>query len=67
MGRDTARRLLVKTRGTLRCVPTVNGDALHEEFVPSTPLRGSSMCVVATEGGGRECRVAAMGSRFISL
>jgi hypothetical protein len=58
MGRDTARRLLVKTRGTLRCVPTVNGDALHEEFVPSTPLRGSSTCVVATVGSVESLRWA---------
>src|SRR5678816_443782 len=32
MGRDTARRLLAKTRDALRCVPTDNGDALQVEF-----------------------------------
>ena len=38
MGRDTAGRLIVKTREPFRCVPTDDG-TLQEEFAP---YRGSS-------------------------
>ena len=46
MGRDTAGRLIVKTREPFRCVPTDDG-IVQEEFVPSAALRGSSTGVMA--------------------
>ncbi len=55
MGRDTAGRLIVKTREPICCVPTNNGATLQEKFLPSTSGiydEGETPCLSLARLGG---------------